>query len=164
MALVCYCIPNESQRHHILVSSPSYHISSLSHQSHMCFTSVVETESLISSLALFFLSIKLPQFTVEALGFSLFICNRGILEEKKKHKTCVMLGKSLSSKMYKYSMQLTQVLDSIRYVKHMEVFTTARPWQISPVQENKGAVILEKMKALTVIESLRGDAHMRKGT
>lgn len=42
--------------------------------------------------------------------------------------------------MYKYPMQLTQVVDSIRYVNHMEVFTATSPglWQVSPVQENKG--------------------------
>lgn len=60
-----------------------------------CFTSVVETESLLPSLALFFLAIKFPQFSVEGLGFSLLICNRGILEDKKTHKNCVSDWKKL---------------------------------------------------------------------
>lgn len=72
----------------------------------MCFTSVVENESFISSLALFFLDIKLLQFSVEALVFSLFMCKRGILgEEKNNTKISLLLGKSLSSNMYKYPMQ-----------------------------------------------------------
>lgn len=141
MALVCYCTPNESHRCYLLVSSPPYHISILSHQSPMCFTSVVEAESLISSLALFLLDIKLPQFSVEALVFSLFMCKRGILEEDKKQHINIsfLLGKSLEKAYHlrcTISYTTTQVTDSIRYVKHMEVFTTTSPglWQVSPGQ------------------------------
>lgn len=47
-------------------------------------------------MALFFLAIILPQKSVEGLGFSLFIYDTGILEEKKKHiKIVFLLGKSL---------------------------------------------------------------------
>lgn len=47
-------------------------------------------------MALFFLAIILPQKSVEGLGFSWFIYDGGILEEKKKtHKNCIPAWKKL---------------------------------------------------------------------
>lgn len=68
--------------------------------------------------------------------------------------------------MYKYPMQLTQVVDHIRYVNHMEVFSATNPglWQDLSCAGEQGAIILERTRVLRVIESLGGEAHLRNGT
>lgn len=84
VVLVSYCIQNESLRCHILVSSQSEHISSLSHQYFMWKSYICCRKwKPISSLSFFFLAIKLLQFSVRVWGFSWLIFNRGILQEKK---------------------------------------------------------------------------------
>lgn len=65
--------------------------------------------------------------------------------------------------MYKYPMQLTQPMDNVRYVNHMEFFTVL-DFGKSVLFRRRRDNNLEKISVFMVIESLRGEFYLRMET